>query len=658
MKKYLICIMMVAASLPAWAADQELKLDEVVVTATRTEEETDKIASNVTVITQEEIKRSTATTVQDLLRTEEGLIIRDLYGTGTNSTVDMRGFARGLNTVILIDGRRLNEIDLSGVDWNTIPLENVERIEIVRGSESVLYGDNAMAGAINIITKKGFNQKPDIVLDARAESYSGHAASGTLTGGNDRIGYFVFMKQRDTNGYRENSSFNAWDMSTRIDFKVTDYFTLDFAAGYHQDEQGLPGGLTPSELRADRRQSTKPDDNVKYDQRYIDAKANFTLGTWGDLEVGYGYNNRKFDSNLFFFGDSFNTLRDTGTSALRAKLTVDRKFGGFRNLLVTGVDYYDSLVNNKTTYKSFFGDFITYSNVAKKETGLYLQDEFFVTDKVSLSLGYRYSDAKFTDTVDNGFATVSDEQKFREDSFRAGITFNYAKGSKVFINYAKGYRLPTTDEIFDFTGMITDLKPETSDTYEAGIVHAFGKRYQARLTLFTMDIRDELFFNPTGGPFGFGANENLDKTRHYGAEAGFTAAITDAVNVFGSLTYADAKFKSGPYDGNHIQLVPRYSASIGADYRFLKAFLLSANANWVGKKYLDNDVMNTYDKAESYTVVNAKLSYTYKSVTAYVGVNNILGEKYSEYSIVGFGGNKNFYPAPERNFYGGLRLAL
>ncbi|NJD57500.1 MAG: TonB-dependent receptor, partial [Nitrospirae bacterium] len=113
-----------------------------------------------------------------------------------------------------------------------------------------------------------------------------------------------------------------------------------------------------------------------------------------------------------------------------------------------------------------------------------------------------------------------------------------------------------------------------------------------------------------------------------------------------------------PYDGKHIQLVPNYSASVGADFRFLKSFLFAANATWTGRKYLDNDVENKFDKMESYTVVNAKLSYTYKSLTAYVGVNNIFDEKFSEYGIVGSTGTKNFYPAPERNFYGGLRVAL
>ncbi|NJD55149.1 MAG: TonB-dependent receptor, partial [Nitrospirae bacterium] len=573
MKKYLMLILMLAVSLPAWAEETALSLDEVGVTATRAEEDVDKISSNVTVITQDDIKKSTATTVQDLLRNEAGIIVRDLYGTGTKSTVDMRGFARGLNTAILLDGRKLNEIDLSGVDWNTIPLENIERIEIVRGSESVLYGDNAMAGAINIITKKGYAMKPEIVLDARAESYNGHTELGTLTGGTDRLGYFFFLKHRQTSGYRENSDFTAADMSTRLNFKLTDYLSFDVSAGYHTDDEGLPGGLTEQEVKDDRRQSTKPDDHVSYDQRYIATKANIALGSWGDLELGYSYNDKKFDSDLFFFGLPFNVQRDTATSGIKAKLTVDTRPFNLRNLLVAGIDYDDATVTNATT---FFG-FTTDSDIKKSDTGLYIQDELFLTDRLSLSLGYRYANTKFSDTV-SGFGSVSDEQRFTEDAYRAGVTYNYAKGSKVFVNYAKGYRLPTTDELFDFAGFITELKPERSDTVEAGIVHAFGNRLQARITLFTMDVNDELFFNPAGGTFGLGANENLDKTRHNGAETGFTAAVTDSINVFGNLTYTDVKFKSGPYDGKHIQLVPNYSASVGADFRFLKSFLFAANA--------------------------------------------------------------------------------
>ncbi len=118
------------------AQEKEVTLEEVVITGTRDVQEIRKIPANVTVITKEEIERSTSQTVVDLMRNEVGVVARDFYGTGKTASVDVRGFGETapLNTLVLVDGRRVNEIDLSGVDWTQIPLDQVERIEIVRGS--------------------------------------------------------------------------------------------------------------------------------------------------------------------------------------------------------------------------------------------------------------------------------------------------------------------------------------------------------------------------------------------------------------------------------------------------------------------------------------------------------------------------------------------
>jgi len=657
MKKVLSIIIMLTASLPAWAEEKALSIDEVVVTATRTEEDIEKISANVTVITQEEIKKSTATTVQDLLKNEEGLIVRDLYGTGTKSTVDMRGFAKGVNTVVLIDGRRINQIDSGTVDWNLIPLENVEKIEVVRGSESVLYGDNALAGAINIITKRGFTMKPALVLDARAESYGGHTEYSTLTGGNEWIGYFFFIKHRQTEGYRENSNFNATDMNTRLNFKINSIFSIDAAAGYHEDKQGLPGALFERQVRDNRRQSTEPKNNADYNQRFFDLKGTFLLGSWGALEFGYSYEDTK--SRAQYFNYATDMSRDSSTIGLRTKLTVDTKISSFRNLTVAGVDYFDSTVDN-TSKDNMYGSWSSSAEITKKEFGLYIQNEFFLNNAISLSAGYRYSSTKYADDLNNlsvwGNSNGSDSVRFTEDSFRLGITYNYQKASKVFVSYAKGYRLPATDELIDYRGTVKLLKPEKSDTYDIGIVHSFGDRLQGRLTAYTMKVRDELYVNPQLS-YGFGDNQNLDKTKHYGAEAGFSAKIADSLSAFGSFTYSVAKFAAGPYDGNYIPMVPKYSASIGADFRPIKEVLLAMKGTWVGKRYLENDVKNDLDKLESSFVLDTKISYTYKNITAYIGINNILDEKFSDYGAhSSYNNYEKYYPAPERNFYGGVKV--
>jgi len=149
-------ILFISWGFPLYGEEKEVTLEEVVVTATRDIQEIRKIPANVTVITKEKIAESNAQAVTDVLKDEVGVVVRDFFGTGKSASVDIRGFGETgpLNTLVLVDGRRINEIDLSGVDWTQIPLDQVERIEIVRGAGSVLYGDNAVGRVNNIITKK------------------------------------------------------------------------------------------------------------------------------------------------------------------------------------------------------------------------------------------------------------------------------------------------------------------------------------------------------------------------------------------------------------------------------------------------------------------------------------------------------------------------
>ena len=658
MNKWLVLILPLLMLTTAWA-EETVKVEELVVTALRAEEEIEKLPSNVTVITEEDIKDSTATTVQDMLREEEGLVVRDFYGTGTRSAVDMRGFARGLDTAILVDGRKVNEVDLSGVDWNLIPLEDVERIEIVRGGGSVLYGDNAMGGVINIITKKGATPKPQIDIGARLESYGGNSEHITVRGATERLSYSFFGKYRETDGYRVNSEFRAEDLGANLTLDLSDSFYVSLRAKHHKDHQGLPGGLTEAEVAQDRRQTANPDDGVDYDQYHLGLEVGYSPVDWAEINLGYSFNNREYDSRLvgLFFGVPFSsaTVRDTDTEEIKLKFTSRHKLFNRKNLLVAGVDCISAKVNNDNDF-TFFGTSTTITDLKKRELGLYVQDELFLSEKLSLVLGYRYTDAKYEDVV-SGASTGSGSQDFSEQAVKSGVTYNYAPGAKLFASYSRGFRLPTTDELFSFTGTVTLLRPEKSDTFELGIVHSFGEDLQARVTLYHMDVEGELFLNPAGGG-GFGANENADSTVHQGVEFGLNSRFGERVSVDGSWTYSSVKFDSGQYDGKTIPLVPEQTASLGAAIKLTEAARLSLNALWVGSRFIVNDLDNALDKLAPYTKVDARFACRHKNFEAYVGVNNIFDKHYSEYAVVGSSGKKGFYPAPERNFYGGMKLVF
>src|SRR5512136_3414338 len=153
----IVCLLFPLASSFATAQQAPYKLDEIVVTAERTKSPLGEAPANVTVITAEDIKETGAQTLIDVFQREPGVFPQNLLGNPKQSNVDIRGFGETApqNVLFLVDGRRVNNIDLSGADLAQIAVGAVERIEVYRGPASVLFGDNAAAGAINIITKQG-----------------------------------------------------------------------------------------------------------------------------------------------------------------------------------------------------------------------------------------------------------------------------------------------------------------------------------------------------------------------------------------------------------------------------------------------------------------------------------------------------------------------
>jgi iron complex outermembrane receptor protein len=226
-----------------------IKMDEVVVTATRYEERISSVPAHMSVITEEDIKNSTARSIPDLLRTQPGIQVSDLTGNGRNFTVDIRGFGEtaGLNTLVLVDGRRINQPDLSGADWTLIGLHRVKRIEIIRGGRgSVLYGDNAAGGVINIITKEGeaFHAGAEIA----GGSYDTFRSKAYVSGSAHNLSYAFSGSYLDSDGYRDNSETDPKDIGANLNYFVSDKIRFNLSGDYHKDKTGLPGAIKKSDL--------------------------------------------------------------------------------------------------------------------------------------------------------------------------------------------------------------------------------------------------------------------------------------------------------------------------------------------------------------------------------------------------------------------------
>lgn len=638
-------------------------LEEVVVTATRQEEQIRKVPANVTVITQEDIENSNARTAGDLLRSEEGIVVRDLTGNGKATQVDLRGFGETgpFNTLVLVDGRRVNEIDLSGVDWTQIPLDQIQRIEVVRGTGTVLYGDNAVGGVINIITKT-----PTEELTARvsgtAGSYGRNRGEASVSGGHRNILASLFGSYDATNGYRDNGEFRTRDAGGKILYDMTDNLTFNLSGSYHRDNFGLPGPLSEEELETDRRSTSFPFDNGKTTDQYLKLGMEWDLVEWGGILADLSYRDRNNQDEFVSFTSASD--RDVVTWALTPRYIWDGEIADRKNTLIAGIDIYRSNLDADFIFGTPLAP-SGFSKIDKDSYGFYANDELSLSENLVLSLGARHERVRYDLKQQDflfGLAPLDETVRDHENAYNVGLTFLYHEKSSAFARYNRSFRFPLTDElvVFDFltTGSIrvnSDIKPQTGNHYEIGVRHFLTPDIELRGTLFRAEIKDELFFNLTTF-----TNENHPETLHQGIEIGAKVDLFKKMRVFGNYTYEKATFEKEPFENNDIPAVPRHKANLGFRiYDVIPGLVFSADYSFVGSSFFVSDASNEFEKLDKYYTLNARLFYQWTWLKAFVGVNNLTDQEYSEFGVIGgFPAAPLFYPAPERNWVAGVEAVF
>ena len=647
-------ILLVAIQIPLFAQEKEVTLEEVVVTATRDVQEIRKVPVNVTVITKEEIEKSNAQRVTDVLKDEVGVVVRDLSGTGKNVSVDVRGFGETgpLNTLVLVDGRRVNEIDLSGVDWTQIPLDQVERIEIVRGTGSVLYGDNAAGGVVNIITKKP--EKPlSVMVDGVVGSYYYNKESCSVGGKWGPLSAMISASHHSTEGYRDNGFLRAKDVGGKLIYDLNENVSFNLNGSYHQDDTGLPGALLKETYKQDRDSARYPDDKTETEDGFGALGVKAKLWNLGRIETNLSYRHR--EGADFFPSFSFESKRNVNTWGFTPKYILESSWGRFFNKLTFGLDFYNSNLD-VFSESSFSGP--NQSEVSKRSTGLYVLDEFSILSNLILSLGYRQEWVKFD--ISQDLPRSKDTTRNREPAWNIGLDYLFDKNSSAFFSVKRSFRFPVSDELIQYildpvTYEVIDvrvnpaIKPQSGYHYEAGIRHAFTDQIEANLTLFWVDLHNEIFYNPSTF-----ANENYPRTRRQGIEVGVKVKPYPWLWVWGNYGYIRPILRGDSFSGNEIPGVPRHKGSIGMEVDFGKGFQLNTRANIVGSRYFISDWANQVELLNGYYSLDAKLSYSWKGLIAFVGANNLTSRKYAEYGVLDYFKRPNYYPSPERNFIGGI----
>ena len=633
--------------------------EQVTVTASRYQEQTVRVPANVTVITEEDIAVSTAVDIPSLLRTLVNVQVTNITGNHRHYSVDLRGFGEtaGSNTLVLVDGRRVNLPPSSAVDWLQIPLDRVRRIEVTRGGRgSVLYGDNAGAGVINIITREEGPTR--LELETSGGSYGSLRPSGQVSGSRGDVSYGASGSYFQSRGYRDNSDLQGGDLGGSLGFKLGDLGRLDVSGGFHTDDVGLPGAIRESRFQAGaaRTDTLNPDDFSDTDDVYVLIQPTLNFLSQSSLTVDFSA--RRRDSSFFsrFSSGTFEGMTQTDSLALSPRVVIRERIGGLSNNLSIGFDWItaaEDIVNTSV----YGGSESTNSfQLEKVNQGFYVHDEIYPLESLALSAGYRYDRADFR------FApSTPDRTSYDRNVFTAGINYGFHPDTYVYAGYSGSFRYPVLNEMFNFFTNTIDsgITPQTSNGLETGLRHYFGGSFFGELNFFQIDADREIFYNPAGGTFGFGANENFEgRTRRRGME--FSSGVSRGIATLrGNYSVVQTRIRDGQYTGRQVPGVAAHKMAAEVFVQITPRLTASVNGTYVGSRYFHSDWSNRFGKHDGYFLLNSRISYRRDHFTLFADFNNIMNQEYAEYGVMGsFPVERAFYPSPKFNARVGIRLPI
>lgn len=630
-------------------APDEVIMTPVVVTASREANKTTEVPAHVTVIDAADIETSNARNVPELLGMQAGIHVSDISGNRRNYQVDLRGFidSAAANTLVLVDGRRINQPDLSNVDWTLIPLARIERIEILRGGRgSVLYGDNAAGGVINILTKEGRVNQASVKAEYGAFDTIGGSASASA--GGDRWALDLSGGYLESDGFRDNSATEAKDAGLNVSFDPLEKLNLHLGGGYHSDETRLPGALKDSDFAAgvERTDSLKPDDFSETEDYFAAVGLDAGFGSNDNFKLDTAFRRRDNTYHVVFEGfGGFEGNTQIDTVSITPQLVFREDFGQVANRVIIGYDWIhaeEEIVNT-----SFAAGTVEGFELEKETRAFYIQDELQVAQGLSLSGGYRRERAEF-----NFAPSTPSETTLKQDVADAGVNYTFGPNSHVYASYAKSYRFPLLDEMFNFffNTIDTELTAQKSDHYEIGFSHQLIDHLLVKLAAYRIETEDEIFYNKTAF-----ANMNLDgDTLRHGAEL-ILRWQYNAWEAGGSYSYIQTEIDGGQFDGKEIPDVPEHQATADIAYTFDFGLRTGLNAQYMGRRYFASDYENDFRKQDDFVVVNANLRFPWRWLTFFVNLNNILDEQYAQFgSIGGDPREPSVYPSPEFNILAGV----
>lgn len=612
--------------------------------------ESDELAPpSVTVIGREDIEASGYTTIAEIIEKLGFVATRQGLSGTRDASYDLRGYGgtASSNLAVIVDGVRYSVKEQAAARISAVPVQSIEKIEIVRGGSSVAYGDGATAGVIRISTrgsKPGAEPSGSVMLSTGSYGYNESSFSGSTGAG--PLSFSLDHQQSNTRNYRRNNG-EKFDSVGGVIRYHSGNNVVGLRLGNDSSEVRLPNQLTLPQFKQDPRQAPNSNPN-NFSNIQRDTASLFFKGLLGSYE---------YDLNIAR-NDQLNTFRLGGATGERsllddqitASLSRDIDWIGGLHQLTVGMHLQDAVYDTVSVFPPVF-----FADIAQKSTALFVTDDVLVSDTLRFNAGMRVESIdQFRDDTSLPGATVS--RNVDLNAYEFGVSKRLSEQYALFSKVGQSYRVPNADDNEPFSRPFADafINPQRAKEVEFGLNRvSSGSRQTARV--FFTKLKDEII----AAPFDFGgfvgiANINLDNSQRQGIELEHVADVTKDLELRASYTYLDASIESGPLTGVRVPLVPSHRAQAGLNYDLSEAaridFLLTAQGNQrIGG---DLSTPQGVGLVPGYAVADLAIHRDFGKAKVSLAINNLFDRSYYSQAYFNFFGDPapvGVYPDPERN---------
>ena len=669
----------------------------VIVSGSRFEENLNQVPANVKIITRDEIENSSSNTIPQILSQIGGLRVSGLNSSTLNldASVDMGGYGPTGNstTAVLVDGIRINPIDSSSIDWESIPIDSIERIEILQGGASVQYGNGAVGGVINIITnggKKNINQ-----ASSTYGSWGTVINNAILKNTVDQTTYQLTANTSNTKGWRDNTAANAYSFDGKISHSLggNDRIYIDAYYGYTNTQLaspvvGLVGSGDPKSVRTQNIGNNLTTNNSGFrqgltktlDQNYtveLDTSYNnktsffytpqadyFANADWGS--AGSAMNNKLQGWQLAVSPRLKANFGSTGTTIFgydfsKANQAGSDSFTPQSQAIILanqGFSYYNNLTSDT-------------QNASQINQSLYLIQRLPITSLLEASGGFRrqVQQASTSSTaIGSVNGTAISNQQYSANAGDVAVNANYSPGQRIYAKWNQSFRFPNIDEYWGvlygpapnyipttvFNGI---LQPQTTQTYEmGGNWTALGSKITS--SIFKSRTQNEISYNPSTG-YNYNSIYQISRT---GILLDVATNISSSLNVAAGGKYQKSYYANGPFSGNALPIVPDTLLNARANYLITSNWTLGGVVNYVSNQHYDTgpSYYSATPVMPAYVIGDIFTSYKFQALEGRFTIKNVGNAQYATYGTApsNVSTKYSYYPSEPRSYYVSVKYSF